>query len=101
MDDRQLAYRDLLHYGLLAVRSHAYSGQVELCGIEADHLHNIPSLLAEANEARHKYYIIQERSLYLERLKSFPEPDYLRFTRNRYSDSWKVLASIAGVDLSE
>ena len=81
--------------------SHAFSGHVELCAIEADHLHNIPSLLAETNELRHHYYIIQERGLYLERLQRFPESDCLRFTRNRFSDSWKVLASTAGIDLPE
>jgi hypothetical protein len=35
----------------------AYAGQIELCRIEADHLHNIPTLLGEANEDRHVYYI--------------------------------------------
>ncbi len=54
---RQQAYLDLLHRGLVSVRIFAHADRVELCRIEADHLHNIPTLLHEDNEHRHRYYI--------------------------------------------
>ena len=49
---REQAYLDLLHRGLVKVRDFAWDGQMELCRIEADHLHNIPTLLGETNEHR-------------------------------------------------
>jgi hypothetical protein len=101
MEPRQRAYLDLLAGGVVAVRNQAYSGQLALCEIEADHIHNIPSLLEEPNELRHRYYIIQERGLYLDRLKSLGASEYLESMRVWYSQPWKVLASIAGVELTQ
>jgi hypothetical protein len=69
LQTRQQAYATLLHHGLIAIRSFAWDGRVKLCEIEADHLHNIPSLLEESNEARHRYYLEAERTSYLDRLK--------------------------------
>ena len=66
---REQAYLDILQRGLVMVRNFAYDGKIELCQIEADHLHNIPTLLHEGNKNRHVYYILQERGRYLERLR--------------------------------
>src|SRR5688572_20545003 len=74
---RSRAYLELLAWGLLAIRDDAYGGRIALCRIESDHLHNIPSLLEEPNEQRHLYYIVQERGLYLERLKELGATEYL------------------------
>ncbi|MDB5385195.1 MAG: pknB 11, partial [Planctomycetaceae bacterium] len=51
---REQAYSDLLHYGLVLLRNHADGDRIALCRIEADHLHNIPTLLREPNERRHE-----------------------------------------------
>jgi hypothetical protein len=74
---------------------------MELCRIEADHLHNIPTLLGETNEHRHVFYIMQERELYLERLRKLGATEYLEQTAIWYSEPWWVLACAAGVVLSE
>lgn len=50
---REQVYLDLLHRGLVLLRNFAHAGRWELCTIEADHLHNIPTLLDEPNENRH------------------------------------------------
>jgi hypothetical protein len=96
---RLRAYLELLGWGLLAIRDDARGGRIALCKIEADHLHNIPTLLEEPNERRHLFYILQERGRYLERLKELGASEYLERRVNRYSESWLVLASIAGVEL--
>lgn len=96
---RERAYLDLLHEGLVAIRNLAYAGQTELCRIEADHLHNISTLLEETNEHRHVFYIAQERSLYLERLRQLGTTDYLEERFIWYDKPWQVLASVAGVGL--
>lgn len=91
----------MLKWGLLAIRDNAHSGRIALCEIEADHIHNIPSLLEESNEQRHLFYIVQERGLYLERLKKVGATEYLERRASWYSEPWRVLASIAGVGLLE
>jgi hypothetical protein len=68
-DPRQRAYLELLERALVAIRNHAHTRDATLCAIEADHIHNIPSLLDEANELRHRFYIVKERGLYLARLR--------------------------------
>ena len=98
---RERAYLDLLDHGLVMVRNFAYGGQLDLCRIEADHLHNIPSLLGESNEHRHVYYIVQERGLYLQRLRELGATEYLETVSIWYSEPWRVLACAAGVTLAE
>jgi uncharacterized protein (TIGR02996 family) len=94
---RERAYLDILHRGLVLVRNLAHGGQTELCRIEADHLHNIPSLLGETNESPHVFYILQERGLYLKRLREFGATDYLDQGAIWYSEPWWVLACAAGI----
>lgn len=98
---RQRAYLQLLERGLPTIRDSAYGGQIALCEIEADHLHNIPSLLEEPNERRHIFYIVKERGLYLERLRKLGATEYLEDRAIWYTEPWQVLAKIAGVELSE
>jgi len=69
--------------------------------IEADHLHNIPTLLGESNEHRHVYYILQERGVYLQRLQELGATEYLEGVWIWYSEPWRVLGCAAGVTLPE
>jgi hypothetical protein len=96
---REQAYLDLLERGLVLLRNFAHAGNVELCRIEADHLHNIPTLLHEGNERRHEYYIRRERGLYLQRLRELGAAEYLERAATFYSEPWRVLAEAAGVRL--
>jgi hypothetical protein len=98
---RDRAYLELLHHGLVLLRNLAHAGQLELCRIEADHLHNLPTLVGESNEYRHEYYLRDERGLYLQRLRESGAVEHLHRAAVWYSDAWRVLASVAGVQLSE
>ena len=95
MQTRQQAYEEILSLGLLAIRESACGGNVKLCEIEAEHIHNLPSLLHEPNEARHHYYIDSERSWYLRKLKEHANADYAAQRLRLYSDPWKILATLA------
>src|SRR5262249_16432272 len=97
--NREQAYLNLLHHGLVMIRNSASAGQIDLCRVEADHLHNIPSLLHETNEHRHLYYIEEERGLYLDRLKDTATTEYLDTAELLYSEPWRVLAGVAGMRL--
>jgi hypothetical protein len=101
MEKRRQAYLDLLTHGLAAIVNLAHRGQVELCLIEADHLHNIPSLVDETNEHRHRYYIEQERGAYLERLRMLSAREHLTSMAVWYGHPWQVLADSAGIKLSQ
>jgi hypothetical protein len=54
---RDRAYLDILRHGLVLLRNFACGGRLEFCPVEAEHLHEIPTLIGEANEHRHAYYL--------------------------------------------
>lgn len=92
MNERDQIYVQILHHGLLRLREAAHMSLNSYCEVEADHLHNLPSLIGETNELRHVYYFEQERTLYLQRVdRSVPG---IEFTLNRYRELWEELAKI-------
>jgi hypothetical protein len=96
MQIRQDAYIEILNWGLLAIRDYAaHHGNAELAELEADHIHNLPSLLNEPNEARHHYYIYQERQYYLDRLMVQTHPQYRDRVLRWYKGPWAALLLIA------
>lgn len=98
---RDRAYLDLLHNGLVLLRNFSYGGRVELWRVEAEHLHEIPTLIGEANEYRHAYYLRGTRGLYLEQLRELGDAAYLEQVAVWYTGPWRVLAEAAGVELAE
>lgn len=94
MSKRDQIYIRILEHGLLRLRDAGLLRMVEYCTIEAEHLHNLPSLIGEANERRHKCYFEKERPYYLERVdRSVPGLD---FTLRRYEECWQELRELAG-----
>jgi hypothetical protein len=98
---RLQAYLELLAHGLVLLRDSTYAGEIELCRIESDHLHNIPTLLYESNEHRHEYYIRGERGIYLQRLREVGADEYMQRVLTYNSYSWAVLAEAPGYPLPE
>jgi len=92
---RRDAYQAILGFGLLAIRAAACRGDATVCEIEADHLHNIPSLLDEPDQARHLYYVQAERPDYLDRIREHADRNYLNSTVDRYEAPWAVLMAFA------
>ncbi len=62
----EVLYARLLHFGLMQVRDAFRTGNHEWLQEELEMLHNIPSLLGEANVHRHYYYWFSERVRYIE-----------------------------------
>jgi hypothetical protein len=56
----------ILETGLLAIRASSWSGQVNRCAREADHVHNLPRLLANYHPQLLLYYWDVERTGYIE-----------------------------------
>ena len=89
MTDRDEIYIQILEYGLIALKNAAITGNVKYWATEAEHLHNVPSLIGDSNEFRHRYYFDQERVAYLESVdRSIPE---IQFTLRRYDELWAEL----------
>jgi hypothetical protein len=99
--NRDRAYLDLLQRGLVLLRNFANADRGELCRIEAEHLHEVPTLIGASNEQRHLYYIKGTRELYLQSLRKSGEAEYLERVRIWYSEPWRTLAAAAGVELSD
>ncbi len=68
MDELQKLYVQLLHNGLLEIRTAFELDEKEWLAAEIDFLHNIPSFLNESNLHRHRYFWEKERPYYLERI---------------------------------
>jgi hypothetical protein len=58
---------DILRTGLIQIRALGWSGDAAACAAEADHLHNLPDLLANFSPERLRYYWDVERPAYLNR----------------------------------
>src|SRR5688572_11024743 len=92
VSERDAIYLHILHFGLVRLRDTAGCGNAAYCAVEADHLHNLPSLVGESNEHRHDYYFDKERPFYLERVdRSVPG---IEFTLARYAELWQRLSEL-------
>ena len=56
---------EILRIGLLQARAFGWNGDARRCAIEADHLHNLPALLADFSENGLRYYWDAERPSYV------------------------------------
>ena len=93
---RDRAYLDIIHYGLILLRNFARGGRLEFCPVEAEHLHEMSTLIGEDNERRHVYYLRGTRGLYLQQLRELGDAAYLEQVSVWYSQSWRVLADASG-----
>ena len=92
MGERDQVYLQILSFGLLCLREAAIVGNLKQVAVEADHLHNLPSLIGESNVLRHAHYLDHERMLYPERVdRSVPRVD---FTIHRYTELWQELQEL-------
>jgi hypothetical protein len=89
---RSDAYKHILAMGLLALRDRAPQfNSSRLVEIEAEHLHNIPSLIDEDNIQRHLYYFNRERPAYIANLKELAIPEYADNVLRMYLAPWEAL----------
>jgi hypothetical protein len=58
----------ILQTGVLRIRSLAWDGEAEQCGIESDHIHNLPDLIADYSPEKLAYYWNVERPEYMKQV---------------------------------
>ena len=52
---------ETLRVGILRIRAAAFAGRAEECALEADHLHNLPSVIQSRRPELLQYYLTVER----------------------------------------
>jgi hypothetical protein len=82
---------EMIQQGLLRIRAYGWSGRADLCAVEADHLHNLPGLIADYSPDRLAYYWTVERRCFLQQM---PEPE--RAMWEPYWDKLGVVADFLG-----
>jgi hypothetical protein len=79
----------ILGQGLLRIRAFAGAKEAKKCFIEADHLHNLPSLLADYRPEKLRYYWEIERPSFIQQV---PENE-----RRDLTPLWNRLAELVSI----
>ena len=87
-------YVRILSTALLQMRHAAERGDVDYCLAEAEHVHNVPSLLGEQNLRRHAYYYRAERMAFLRWIEATGREDVLSWVKMHYEGAWDGIARI-------
>ena len=64
-EDIEVVLLEILTAGILRIRISAENGDIELCRIEANHLHNIPALINKFSLNLLSYYLDVEVKQYM------------------------------------
>ncbi len=56
---------EILELGILRIRSAGWAGNSRQCAAEADHIHNLPSLLIDYTPEKLRYYFEAERTSFI------------------------------------
>jgi hypothetical protein len=84
-------YLKILRVGMTHLRDLCNQGLIEEAKIEAEHLHNIPSLINETNIVIHEYYYREERSRYLLSVANCANRNVFDLIIPFYHEQWKNL----------
>lgn len=82
------AYKHILKQGLKAIRSAAAAGDLARVHAEAEHLHNIPPLIGEADVRRHLIYIASDRQYYVTWIRENLSPQEILEAFSLYAQHW-------------
>ncbi len=74
----------ILHMGLVHIRQSATFGRLSECLAEANHLHNLPDLLAHPSIDLLEFYYSTTRQTYLKQIEN-SNVDHL------YGEAWKAI----------
>jgi hypothetical protein len=97
MESLDALYWRILQSGLISIRDAAGEGDLARCRAEAEHIHNIPSLISEENVNRHIYYAMQEREAYIEWVLSTGRKDLCERALLVFAGEWEAMDSVLGL----
>ncbi len=90
-------YWRILQSGIISIRTAAEQGDLSRCRAEADHIHNIPTLIGEENVERHLYYATQERKAYIEWLLATPHKELREHALLVFAPEWQRMDAVLGL----
>ena len=97
-------YSSILHEGISTARHALRIGNHDHAGIEIDLIHNIPNLIAGLHNKftytieQHLHFIRIEYPRYLEQIDSLDQKGLSEQSRDKYSESIKVISHILKLD---
>ena len=98
MNELDSLYVQLLRIGLPALRNAAQNGDLEHCQVEAEHLHEIPSLIGEANLRCHLLYMNKTRGRYLEWASNCHRASVDELVDFWYSSIWSQISELLSME---
>lgn len=87
-------YAQLLAVGFLVMRQAAESKNGDWLEAEFELLHNVPSLIGEANPERHRYFWSQERTHYIEWVSAPGREQAKSRMLTYYKPTWDEMESL-------
>ena len=90
-------YSTILERGIIGIRDAAEQGDLSRCRAEAEHIHNIPSLIGEHNVNRHLYYATREREAYIEWVLSTGRKELRYRVLLAFARAWQQMDAILGL----
>lgn len=71
----------IIRTGIFRARAQGWTGRADMCAIEADHIHNLPSLILNLNPRELEYYFYVSRVDFISRAGDTTE----------FEADWKLL----------
>ena len=68
-DEVAQAVLEIIRWAVLSIRNAGWRGDAKYCAIEADHIHNLPSLLSDYQPDKLDYYLRIERPSYISQVR--------------------------------
>ena len=100
MDRMDEIYVRILHVGFLVLKQAMDARDSDWVREEIEMLHNVPSLIGEANRERHKYYWHQERARYITWMTEHGSEHARSRMRTFYEPLWAALAEVGAYKVS-
>ena len=98
MNELDQIYLKILYYGLVAIRNATGLGDLEWCRAEAQHIHELPTLIGEANMQRHLDYYCRIKTNYIEWIKTANREDVKEFPCRAYLPLWSRMHELLKID---
>src|SRR5665213_4331608 len=82
---------ELISRGILRTRAAGWSGDAELCAIEADHLHNLPALLLNFSPGLLGFYWNVSRQSFMCTAREHATRKGMAADFGAFEEAWKLL----------
>jgi hypothetical protein len=90
-------YWTILERGIVGIRDASDQGDLSRCRAEAEHIHNILSLIGEPDIHRHLHYATHERETYVEWVLSTDRKELRNHARLAFGRVWQQMDVVLAI----